>query len=70
MGDPGFAPAMQEETEQSDPDASDEGEGVFGEAAPATAIEPGTPSLENAAFVVLGVASMVGLILHFASLLG
>ncbi len=52
------------------PDREDEGEGVFGEAAPETSVEPGAPSIENTAFVLLGVASTVGLVLHLASLTG
>jgi len=54
--------------EEDEPD--DDGESIFGEAVPAVPVEPGTPSLENAAFVVLGVASTVALILHLISLLG
>ena len=55
-----------------DPNAGypDEGAGVFGEAAPAAPVKPGTPSIENAAFVLLGIASTVALILHLVSLLG
>jgi len=32
-------------------------------------VEPGSPSLENAAFVALGVASMIALVAHLLSLL-
>jgi hypothetical protein len=47
---------------------TDGGEGVFGEAVPATPIEPGSPSVENVAFVLLGVASTVALVFHLLSL--
>jgi len=51
-------------------DPDDEGEGAFGEAVPDVPVEPGTPSVENVAFVFLGVASTVALILHLVSLIG
>jgi hypothetical protein len=70
VGEPGFAPAMEESGDDPDEDRSEEGEGVFGEAVPATPIEPGTPSIEDAAFVVLGIASMVALIVHLTSIPG
>jgi hypothetical protein len=75
VGEPGFAVAMEEFEENPDRDgrsdeAPDEGEGAFGEAVPATPIEPEAPSVEDAAFVVLGAASMIALILHLTSLLG
>lgn len=66
VGEPGFASAMAESRDDQE-DRSEDGEGVFGEAVPATAIEPGTPSVENAAFVILGVASMVALVFYLAS---
>ena len=68
VGEPGFASVMAESGDGPEDDQSGEGEGVFGEAVPATPIEPGTPSAENAAFVVLGVASMIALVLHLASI--
>lgn len=65
------APDREDEAWDADaPDREDEGEGVFGEAAPETSVEPGAPSIENTAFVLLGVASTVGLVLHLASLTG
>ena len=45
-----------------------EGEGVFGEVVPAVPVEPGTPSIENAAFVLLGAASTIALFVHLLSL--
>jgi hypothetical protein len=64
VGEPGFASAMTESGDDPEDDRSGEGDGVFGEAVPATSIEPGTPSVENAAFVILGVASMVALVFY------
>jgi hypothetical protein len=49
--------------EDIDPDLFDVGD-------PASQpVEPGSPTLENAAFVLLGVASMIALIYHLVSLL-
>lgn len=70
VGEPGFAPAMEQARDDPDDEQSEDGEGVFGEAVPAAPIEPGAPSIENAAFVVLGVASMIALIVHLASIPG
>lgn len=49
-----------------------EHDGVFhtGETVAVDPVEPGSPTLENAAFVLLGVASMIALILHFLSMVG
>lgn len=69
----GANPAEPVEDERRDtdaPDREDEGEGVFGEAAPETSVEPGAPSVESTAFVLLGVATTVGLVIHLASLTG
>ena len=62
------APESGPTPDAGDPD--DEGEGAFGEAVPDVPVEPGTPSVENVAFVFLGVASTVALILHLVSLIG
>jgi hypothetical protein len=61
VGDPERSPP--------EPGEEDEGDGVFGEAVPAVPVEPGTPSIEHAAFVLLGVASTVALVFHLVSLL-
>lgn len=69
----GATPAEPVEDERRDtdaPDREDEGEGVFGEAAPETSVEPGAPSIESTAFFLLGVATTVGLVIHLASLTG
>jgi len=69
-GDRQDDPGESEDSDDRDDDRDDDHSGVFGEAVPAAPVEPGTPSIENAAFVLLGVASTVGLIVHLVSLAG
>lgn len=53
--------------DSGDPDTDDP---LFGEADPVPEpVEPGSPTLENAVFVALGVASMIALVVHLLSLL-
>ena len=68
LAEHGDTPSSAENGDTPDPADPDDHPGVFGEATPAGPIEPGTPSAENVAFVVLGVASTVGLVVHLVSL--
>jgi len=58
------------DTDAGSGDSAPEEPGLFGEAGRIPEpVEPGSPTLENAVFVALGVASMIALVVHLFSLL-